>query len=107
MTINARQKGHDFERWFCKLLEVYGYESSTSRYSNRELDDLKVDIVDNTQFYFQLKAVERMDQSYHDLLKSMPDDKIPVVIHKRNNKGAVAVMKLTDFQDLLLYKEKK
>ena len=106
-TINARQKGHDFERWFCNVLKVIGWEAETSRYANRKLDDLKVDIVDDTDFYFQLKAVERMSESYHKLLASMPTNKVPVVIHKKNNEGCVAVMKLTDFQDLMLYRSKE
>ena len=105
MPINARQKGHAFERWFCELLRVFGYNAVTSRSESRRLDDAGVDIVDNTKFYFQLKAVERLSPGYHEILAKMPTEKIPVIIHKRNNKGSVAVMKLTDFQDLLLYKQ--
>jgi len=103
MSINARQKGHAFERWFCELLRVFGYEAVTSRSESRRLDDAGVDIVDNTKFYFQLKAVERLAPGYHEILAKMPTEKIPVVVHKRNNKGSVVVMKLTDFQDLMLY----
>ena len=105
--INARNKGHKFELDIVNLLKVYGYEAVSSRSESRNLDDQKVDIVDNTPFYFQCKAVERMAESYHDILKSMKKGKVPVVLHKRNNKGIVAVMNITDFCDLLLYKEKK
>ena len=105
MSVNSRNKGHAFEQWFVNVLKVYGYYAETSRYANRKLDDLKVDIVDDTDFYFQLKAVERMEESYHKLLKSMPTNKVPVVVHKKNNQGVIIAMKLTDFQNLLLYRK--
>jgi hypothetical protein len=103
--INARTKGHDFERKFAEYLRIYGYEAVTSRSENRSLDDAGVDLVDNTPFYFQLNAGERLNTSYHDLLKSMKKGKIPVVVHKRNNKGTIIAMKLEDFANLLLFKE--
>ena len=104
MSINQRTKGHAFERDMCELLRRYGYHAVTSRSESKALDDMKVDIVDNTKFYFQCKAVERMAQPYHDLLKEIKTGKIPVILHKRNNKGVVAVLRLEDFANLLLYK---
>lgn len=101
--LNARAKGHTFERKFCEYLRIHGYEAVTSRSESRRLDDAGVDIVDNTKFYFQLKAVERMSKSYHKILKNMPLEKIPVVIHKKNNEGTIVAMKLEDFANLLLY----
>ena len=103
--INARKKGNTFELKFIEFLKIYGYEAKSSRSESKNLDNQKVDVVDNTPFYFQCKAVERMKESYHDILASMKEGKVPVVIHKRNNKGTVAVMKLEDFANLLLYKE--
>ena len=101
---SARQKGHNYEQVFCKMLRYFGWEAVTSRAESRNLDDKGVDIVDNTPFYFQLKAVERMNTSYHDLLQSMPMEKIRVVVHKKNNKGSVVVMMLEDFQEIHLNK---
>ena len=105
MQINSRKKGHKFELDIVNMLKVYGYEAVSSRSESKNLDDQKVDIVDNTKFYFQCKHVERMVESYHDILASMKKGKIPVIFHKRNNKGVVAVLTLKDFNDLLLYKE--
>ena len=103
--MNARTKGHDFERKFAEYLRIYGYDCVTSRSQDRRLDNLGVDLVDNTKFYFQLKAVERLKPGYHDILKAMPKDKIPVVVHKRNNKGTVIAMRLEDFSNLLLFQD--
>ena len=104
--INARKKGHSFELQIVNLLKEYGYEAVSSRSESKNLDDQKVDIVDDTPFYFQCKAVERMKESYHDILASMKKGKVPVILHKRNNKGTVAVLDIKDFCDLLLYKKK-
>lgn len=101
MSRAAREKGHAFERKICEWLRFLGYSAITSRSESKRLDDAGVDIVDDTSFYIQCKAVERLNQSYHDILKAMPTDKIPVVLHKRNNKGVVVAMKLTDFEKIL------
>ena len=106
-TINSRNKGHTFERDMAEFLRIYGWEAVTSRSESKALDDQKVDLFDNTPFYFQLKCVERMTKSYHDLLKEIKKGKIPVVLHKRKNKGVVAVMQLEDFANLLLYQPKE
>ena len=101
--VNSRKKGHDFERKFAEYLRIHGYKAVTSRSENRSLDDAGVDLVDNTKFYFQLKAVERLKPGYHEILKNMPKEKIPIVVHKRNNKGTVIAMQLEDFANLLLF----
>jgi len=103
----ARKKGHFFETWFCAKLRKLGFDAITSRSESKRLDDAGVDVVDNTPFYFQLKAVERLAPGYHDIIKGMPTEKTRVIIHKRNNKGTVAVMMLEDFEKLLLQKDNK
>jgi len=103
--INSRNKGKAFEIKFAEYLRIYGYDAVTSRSESRNLDNLGVDMVDNTKFYFQLKAVENMKRSYHDILASMPKDKIPIVVHKRNHKGTIIAMSLEDFSNLLLYQD--
>jgi len=102
MTINARKKGNTFEVRFCQMLRFFGFEAKTARAESKNLDDSGVDIFTNCPFNFQLKAVERMNQSYHDILENMPRDKTRIIVHKRNNKGSVVVMKLEDFQELHL-----
>ena len=99
--LSARRRGHTFERDIVKLLKELGYSATTSRYSSRELDDAKVDIDTDAPFNIQAKYVERMSIAVHELLKSMPDDKTRLVLHKRANKGVVVSLSLEDFIKLI------
>lgn len=101
--INARNKGHQFEQKFAEYLRIYGYDAVTSRAESKNLDNLGVDLVTNAPFNFQLKAVERLSPGYHEILKSMPKDKVRAVVHKRNHKGTTVTMFLEDFSNLLLF----
>lgn len=102
--INARNKGHAFERLFCKLLRSYGYKAQTARSESKNMDDLGCDIIDTTPFTYQLKAVEKLSPGYHEILTGMHKNELPlpVVVHKRNNKGTVVAMRLEDFLDKIL-----
>tara|TARA_E500000081_G_C6078966_1_gene326796 strand:- start:549 stop:866 length:318 start_codon:yes stop_codon:yes gene_type:complete len=102
--INARAKGHAYELQIVNRLKELGYDAVTSRSESKRMDDLGVDIIDNTDFYIQCKAVEKLKPSLHDILKRMPTDKVPVVYHKRNNMGTIVSLKLKDFEKLLLQK---
>ena len=88
----ARVKGHQFERWFVLKLRGLGYIAETSRFASKKLDDMKVDILTDCPFLFQLKSLERLTVAPHELLKSMPNNKPPVILHKRSNKGVVVSM---------------
>lgn len=98
--VNGRNKGNTYERTICKELRDLGFEADTSRNESRKMDALKVDIISNTPYHIQCKAVERFG-GYHDLIKQMPLDKTPVIFHKRNNKGTVVIMKKEDFYNIL------
>jgi len=100
--INARAKGNTYELQIIKRLKNLGYEAVSSRSINKMLDNQGVDIVDNTKFYIQCKAQERLKPSPHDILARMPTDKIPVLYHKKNNQGTIVSLKLEDFERLLL-----
>jgi len=100
--MNARNKGKNFELAIISQLKEQGFQAVSSRMESKSMDDAKVDIIDNTPFYFQCKAVERMNESYHEIIKSMPAGKVPVILHKRNRKGTVAVMDWEAFKRLLL-----
>ena len=100
--INSRAKGHAYELQIVNRLKELGYDAVTSRSESKRMDDLGVDIIDNTDFYIQCKAVEKLKPSLHDILARMPTDKVPVVYHKRNNKSTVVSLKLKDFERLLL-----
>jgi hypothetical protein len=67
------------------------------------MDDLGVDIIStDLNFHIQCKAVEKLKPSLHDILARMPTDKVPVVYHKRNNKGSTVTLKQEDFERILL-----
>ena len=100
--INSRAKGHAYELQIVNRLKELGYDAVTSRSESKRMDDLGVDIIDNTDFYIQCKAVEKLKPSLHDILARMPTDKVPVVYHKRNNKGSIVSLKQEDFERLLL-----
>jgi len=102
--INSRAKGHAYELQIVNRLKDLGYDAVTSRSESKRMDDLGVDIIDNTNFYIQCKAVEKLKPSLHDILKRMPTDKVPVVYHKRNNMGTIVSLKQEDFEKLLLQK---
>jgi len=100
--INSRAKGHAYELQIVNRLKELGYDAVTSRSESKRMDDLGVDIIDNTDFYIQCKAVEKLKPSLHDILKRMPTKKVPVVYHKRNGKGTICVLRQKDFERLLL-----
>ena len=99
MSINARSKGIQYEIHIMNELKEFFPNCATSRNVSKDMDDLKVDLVNTGDFHFQLKAWER-NPVYHDLLKEMPRGK-NVIIHKRNRKGSIAVMDLNLFYLLL------
>jgi len=99
--INARQKGHSFERDIVNELKEMGYAAITSRMESKRMDDLGVDIIDDTPFYIQCKAVERLG-SIHKVLAKMPTEKTPIVLHKKNNQGTIVAIRWADFKKLML-----
>ncbi len=111
MTINSRNKGHAFELKIAKQLTDIGYQAVTSRSESRSLDNAGVDLVDNTPFYFQMKAVEAL-RDLNGILARMPTEsalgttKMPVVVHKKNNKPPLVTMTWEDFKKLALTQEK-
>ena len=90
---NSRAVGHTYERILRQEFIELGWDKcQTSRYASREHDDANVDFVNTEPFNFQAKRWTHAP-SYHDVLKSMPDDNnYNIIIHKRPNKGEVAVM---------------
>lgn len=101
--INARDKGHTFERRVVKLFKDRGFSNcTTSRFTNRRLDALKVDIDGLKDFNIQCKAVEKLGPP-HGILASMPKRKgvYNLLWHKINRKGTVICMTEEDFLSIL------
>ena len=102
MAVNSRNKGTSYERKLAKEWREFGFNTKTSRYESKMLDDMKVDLTNTGIFNIQAKAVERLSPSYHDILDSMPkDNNYNCIFHKRNRKGEVVVMTKGDFYDIV------
>ena len=97
--INARKKGNAFELYCIDKLSALFPQAVSSRSESKRMDDAGVDICYTGSFHFQCKAVERLG-TYHDILSGMPEDKIRVILHKRNRKGTVAVLSFDDFIEM-------
>lgn len=99
MSINARNKGHNYERKIMNEWKKLGWKlCKTSRYANQQLDAMKVDLVETDPFQVQCKAVEA-GINYHKLLGDMPNnDKSNLVFHKRNKKEVVVMDKDTFYK---------
>jgi len=97
--MNSRTKGHGFERTMAVRLRKIFPDVSTSRFRGALWWDIAgVDLTGTDPYNFQCKAKET-SPSYHSILASMPKGQnINVILHKRNNKGIVAVI---DFEDFL------
>lgn len=100
--INARSAGHTYERDIRLELIALGWvDCQTSRYASRETDDANVDFVNTKPFQIQAKRWKSAP-SYHEVLKSMPqNDSYNVIFHKRPNKGEVVVLSKDDFYELI------
>lgn len=100
--INARQKGHTYERKIAEEFRNLGYsECLTSRLESKRQDDLGIDLCNTGIWAVQCKAVEKLG-SYHDILNKIPKhEKINVLFHKRNNKGETVTMSKSDFYKII------
>tara|TARA_R110000868_G_scaffold82356_4_gene232625 strand:- start:12763 stop:13212 length:450 start_codon:yes stop_codon:yes gene_type:complete len=105
--LNARQKGHQFERALRLRLLKFFPKCLTSRLASKLTDDAGIDFVRTRPFAIQAKAVEGT-VDYWKLIPAMkindPDEDVNsfhVVVHKKNNKGTVVVMSLEDFESIL------
>ena len=102
--MNSKKKGNQFERHMAAILRAELWpECYTSRFMGSAWDDYNgIDLTGTPGFNVQLKAVERLSLGYHEILAKMRQDKNKnIVIHKRNNKGAVVAMSLDNFIKLI------
>lgn len=95
--INARAKGHTYERDVARKFREAGFpDCVTSRLESKRMDDLGVDLCYTAPWLVQCKAVEKLGP-VHDLLQRMPSGGMPVIFHKRSRKGTVVSMREEDF----------
>lgn len=101
--INARKKGHEYERQVMHEFRELGFtECLTSRNESKRMDDLGVDLMHTGPWQVQLKAVERLG-NLHKVLKAMPavTGKLNLVFHKRSRQGDTVTMRKEDFYALV------
>lgn len=99
-AINSKQKGNQFERHCAAILRAELWpECFTSRFMGSPwLDYNGVDLTGTPGFNIQCKAVEKLSPSYHEILSRMlKNHNTNIVIHKKNNRGAIVAMEFTDF----------
>ena len=102
--MNARTKGHDFERALAgRLRQELWPDCYTTRFrGSLWIDHCGVDLVGTPGYNVQLKAVEKLSPGYHEILAAMPKgSNTNIIIHKRNNKGSIVALRLDDFIKLL------
>ena len=84
--MNAKQKGNRFEREMAAILRERIWPACyTSRFMGSAWDDYNgIDLTGTP--------------GYHQILKSMlQNEKINIVIHKKNDQGCIVAMELSDF----------
>ena len=101
--INSRQKGAAAERELARKLREYGYDCRRGQqYCGANGD---ADVVGLPGIHIEAKRTERL--RLYDALEQATRDvrqgEIPVVFHRRNNCGWVAIITLDDF--IALYRE--
>jgi len=102
--MNSKRKGNRWERECASILRAIWPECYTSRFMGSAWDDYNgIDLTGTGDFQIQCKHVERLSPGYHEILNcKMPQNgKINLVIHKKNNTGAVVAMKFQDFIKLI------
>ncbi len=100
--MNARTKGHAYEREVVRCFKSLGFSNAvSSRSESKNRDDLKVDLCYTSPFNIQCKATETAP-NMHKLLDSMPQEgRLNVVYHKRNRQGSTVTMSQDDFEEMV------
>lgn len=101
MTINSRAKGAAGERELAAFLRERGFDSRRGQQFSGGADS--PDVTGIPGVHIEAKRVEAgnpyvwLDQAIRDAGK----DKTPVVMHRRNKRGWIAILRLEDFLPLV------
>lgn len=100
MPLNARSKGKRGELELAAYLRSHGYKARRGRQFSGSPDS--PDVVGIPNIHVECKRVES-GNLYKWLEQAIRDagDKIPVVMHRRNNKEWVAILPLKNFMKLI------
>ena len=99
---NSRAVGNQYERQIRLEMIALGWDKcETTRFASHKLDAENVDLTCTPPFSIQCKRWKSAP-SYHEVLKSMPQDSnYNVIIHKRPNKGEIVVMDKESFYEII------
>lgn len=121
MSNRNRNAGNAYERELVNELKELGFDVVTSRAESRNMDNKKVDVFspegteENKIFPFFIQAkFTSSSPSYAKLLEEMPDNRPPLVFHRKSepykckdgktrhrSKGDFVILKKKDFYKLL------
>lgn len=96
--VNGKQKGSAGERELAAKLREHGFTARRTQQFCGKAGDSDVTCTELSAYHIECKRVERlnidqaMDQSLRDC-----QDKIPTVMHRRNNKPWLVTMYLEDW----------
>jgi len=100
----SKNKGKVFERTVAKLLATRGFSARRGVQFKGGIDSPDVVCDDLPFIHWEAKAVENLSL-YKALEQARADagldGKMPVVVHKRNNKPIVAILELSHFLDII------
>jgi hypothetical protein len=101
MALNAKQKGNRWELLCARLLKPIWPQVATARLMSKAADDAGMDLVNTGRFNIQCKHVER-GLDLHGTLERMPTFGFNIVLWKRNRKTPLAVLTMSQAQELIL-----
>lgn len=101
MPINSRQKGSTGERELAGIFREYGYDARRGQqYCGANGD---ADVVGLPGFHVECKRTERLNlyEAMAQSVNDARDGEVPIVVHRRNRKEWLAVLRLKDFMELI------
>lgn len=106
MSINSKQKGKRGELELAHYLSDKGFTARRGQQYSGSPDSPDVVCESLSQFHIECKRVEKLniDSAMHQAIEDSGEDKIPVVMHRKNREEWKVTMLLDDF--LKLEKEK-
>lgn len=106
---SAKNKGRSGETELAKELQKFGFNTRRTAQFNGKAEDGEADVTGLPGIHIECKRTEKlslyeaMEQAERDTASSNRDE-IPVVMHRRNRKPWLVIMKLDDW--MKLYKSK-
>lgn len=97
----SRDKGKRGERECAALLKAHGFDARRGQQFNGS--DGSADVVGLPGFHIEVKRTEAL--RIYEAMKQAEDDardgEIPLVLHRRNREGWLAILKADDFLEMI------